>query len=225
MYKKLFLVILFLVCLLLVVILPAKLIKISKIVCQSQYGDCPTDINTRLETLVSKNLVESKKLAAGILKDNFLVSDFSTQFNLPTTLKVNLVIRKAVFALHQEGTNNFSLIDKEGYVVAISDSSNLPRVVSPDKLKNVGEKTTDKDLAALKIIEGVYSMYQVQKGTIMEESLTVELPSQIRVIFPLGTYDRDVLLGELRLIYSKIETEEGGKYKEIDLRFKNPVLR
>ena len=225
MYKKLFLVILLLVCLLLLVFLPSRLTKISKIICQSQYGDCPDNVGIRLETLVSKNLVESKKLAASILKDNFLVSDFSTQFNLPSTLKVNLVIRKAVFALHQEGTNNFSLIDKEGYVVAISDSSNLPQITSSEKPKNVGEKTTDKDLAALKIIEGVYSMYQVQKGTIIEDSLTVELPSQIKVIFPLVGYDRDVLLGELRLIYSKIETEESGKYKEIDLRFKNPVLR
>jgi hypothetical protein len=63
-------------------------------------------------------------------------------------------------------------------------------------------------------------MYQISKGEIDGNSLVVELPTAVRVIFPLdGTKDKDVLLGSLRLIYSEVTD------KEIDLRFKNALLR
>jgi hypothetical protein len=68
-------------------------------------------------------------------------------------------------------------------------------------------------------------MYQVRDFTVQDDSLLVELPGQIRVIFPLDG-DSQILLGSLRLIYSKIQNEGNPeKYSQIDLRFKNPVLR
>ncbi len=205
-----------------------RIIKISNIECFSQYGDCPVEITSKLESVKSKSLSNSKKEISKILRDNFLISDFSTQFKLPSTLKVNLVIRKAVFALRQKDTDNYTLIDKDGYVVAISNSSNLPTVIVNEKLKNVGEKVSDRDLFSLKLINGVFNMYQVNFGDIRDDSLVVELPSDLTVIFPLEESierDSDFYLGVLRLIVTKIETENSGKYREIDLRFKNPVLR
>lgn len=69
-------------------------------------------------------------------------------------------------------------------------------------------------------------MYGVQKGEITDSGLVIELPGSIRVIFPLDAPDPRVLLGSLRLVYSKITSGDMvGKYSEIDLRFKNPVLR
>ena len=53
-----------------------------------------------------------------------------------------------------------------------------------------------------------------------EATLTVELPTAVRVIFPLEeSRDKDVLLGTLRLIYSQVTD------RQIDLRFKNALLR
>jgi hypothetical protein len=68
-------------------------------------------------------------------------------------------------------------------------------------------------------------MYQVGQSSIQDGSLLVELPGQIRVIFPLEG-DSEILLGSLRLIYSKVR-EDGNLagYSQIDLRFTNPVLR
>ena len=66
-------------------------------------------------------------------------------------------------------------------------------------------------------------MYQVATGK-MDADLTVELASGVTVIFPVEG-DSDALLGALRLIYTKIQKESLGKYKEIDLRFDSPVLR
>jgi hypothetical protein len=69
-------------------------------------------------------------------------------------------------------------------------------------------------------------MYQIDTGEVQNDTLLVELPGQIRVILPLEDADSQLLLGSLRLIYSTIE---GGTnknlYKEIDMRYKNPVLR
>ena len=61
-------------------------------------------------------------------------------------------------------------------------------------------------------------MYQVNKGEMINSGLVVELPTRVRVILPLeGSVE--ILLGSLRLIYSQVTD------KEIDLRFKNPILR
>lgn len=228
MIKNLILIFLSVVFLSLLIFLPPKLIKVNRIECSSQYGDCPSEINLRLESLRGKSLGDAKKETSKILSDNFLISDFSTQFKLSSTLKVNLVIRKAIFAVNQSGTDNYSLIDKDGWVVAIATSSSLPTVVTAEKLKNVGEKVSDSQLFSLRLVNGVYSMYQVNRGEVKDDSLVVELPSSLNVIFPIEgdeTRDVDYYLGILRLIVTKIEAEEGVVYREIDLRFKNPVLR
>lgn len=225
--KKIFLALL-LIIFILAFFLPPKLIKISSVECSSQYGDCPEEINEKLQNLRSKSLIEVKKETSKILKDNFLISDFSTQFRIPGALKVNLVIRKAIFALKQKDTSNYSLIDKDGYVVAIADASALPTVIVNEKLKNVGEKIDEGNMFSLKIMSGVFNMYQLNSGEIKEDSLVVELPTPLNVIFPLEgeeTRDTNYYLGVLRLIVTKIENESSGKYREIDLRFKNPVLR
>jgi hypothetical protein len=53
--------------------------------------------------------------------------------------------------------------------------------------------------------------------------LVVDMGTGFRVIFPLEG-DEQVLLGSLRLIYSKIQTSNLNNYKQVDLRFANPVL-
>ena len=208
----------------LIFFLPPRLINILKIECSSQYGECPSEIKSKVEAVNSKNLVNTKKELKNILKDNFLVSDFSTQFKFPSTLRVNLVVKKAVFAITQVGTNNYLLVDVDGWVVGITDASSLPTLKVSDKLKNVGENVGEPYLFPLNIMGGVFNMYQAQIGEIKDGSLLVELPSSLKVRFPLSG-DVDYYLGALRLIVSKIETESPGKYREIDLRFKNPVLR
>jgi hypothetical protein len=74
------------------------------------------------------------------------------------------------------------------------------------------------------------SYYQLTQRLIADDSLIIELDDSIRVIFPLEG-DGQLLLGALRLVNSQLNS--GAKdstimksmVKEIDLRFKNPVLR
>ena len=101
----------------------------------------------------------------------------------------------------------------------------MPTLVTGENYNKAGQKVSDNDLFALKIIQGMDEMYQVTTGTIQNDTLTVDLTSGIRVLFPLEGSDPDILLGGVRLIYTKITTNYPGMYKEIDMRYKNPVLR
>ena len=196
-----------------------------KIECKAQTGPCPSEINTKLRELNSKSLFKARRSVSAIVKSSFLVSDFSTQFKLPNVLSINIIIKKPKFAILNKSTNKYNLIDGSGIILSLSDNSNLPTIVKEDVGQKPGDIISEEDLFSLKLIEGLYQMYQISIGTIQNDTLVVDLPSGIRVIFPLRDSDRDILLGALRLIYAKVTTESEVKYSQIDMRYKNPVLR
>jgi len=208
----------------LVIFLLPLIIKIQ-IECKSQFGECPDEVNAKLQTLNSSNLFSATNKASNYLKKDFLVSDFSTQFKLPNIMVVNIITKKPYFAIKDVSTGKFELVDQKGVILALTDSSTLPIVVSSESLKKVGENVSSDDLFALNLIAGVNEMYQVGYGTITNDALVVDMPVGVRVIFPLGSEDSEVLLGALRLIYTKVTTNYLGVYTQIDMRYKNPVLR
>ena len=147
------------------------------------------------------------------------------QYKIPNTLQMDVLIKKPVFAIKSSVSNTFGLIDQYGTVLALSENSTLPNIVATSDLPKVGTRVDDKILFALNLAGGVFQMYQVKDGIMSENTLLVELPGQIKVIFPLEG-DYKVLLGSLRLIYSKLQIDSNAvKYTQIDLRFKNPVVR
>ncbi len=195
-----------------------------KIECLTQYGACPPEISNQV---VSKDqtFLSAKNKIKKVLRASQLVTDFRTQFKLPNVLVVNIVIKKPSFALVGSNPDEAALVDADGRVLTTAKNSSLPTVKDINRTYKPGEDVNSSDLFALKLIEGVYEMYQVKDGFVENDSLVVELPSQIKVLFPLSG-DRDLILGSLRLVYSKVvSAEEKGKYTQIDLRFKNPVLR
>lgn len=195
------------------------------IICKNQYGDCPEPVAGELGKFSGENLFKAGADVKKNLKSNYLVSDFSLQFRLPNILLVNLITKKASFALVNLASGA-ALIDSTGEVVALAKDTTLPKVIVNEELPKAGQKVSDSDLMALKLIEGVFEMYQVNSGQVQDGTLTVDLPAQIRVLFPLDGEDPRVLLGALRLIYTRVTSAEAaGKYSEIDLRFKNPVIR
>ena len=194
-----------------------------KVACLSQYGVCSDNLYNDLGKYNGKNLFIANMGIVKFLKSNFLISQFSTQFKLPNILAVNVLIKKPVFAL-SDG-KSIDLVDNEGTVLSYANNTQLPRVTINQNLPNPGTKVDSGVLNALKIVFGLSEMYQVNFGEIRDGSLVVDLPAQIRVLFPLDE-DSQVVLGALRLIYPKVSTGDfAGKYSEIDLRFRNPVLR
>jgi hypothetical protein len=197
-----------------------------KIECKSQFGECPLEINSVLLALKPKNLFDGRQKASSYLKKNFLISDFSTQFKLPNIMLINIIIKKPYFALKDSSSGKFVLVDTKGIILAVADSSNLPTVTTSEPLKKVGEKVDSSDLFALNLISGIYQMYQVGYGTIANDALVVDMTTGVRVIFPLKDGEEpEILLGGFRLIYTKVMTNYVGVYSQIDMRYKNPVLR
>lgn len=200
-------------------------VKIN-ISCRSQYGACPEEVAGGFSKYQSGSLLATKNGISDFLKKNYLVSGYSFQFKLPGTLLINLVVRKPQYALADKVSGNIGLIDKSGTVLGINKDSTLPRVTGVEALPAPGGKVSDAMLFALKLMGGVFQLYQVNEGEIQDDSLVVDIDSHIRVLFPLGGEDTQVLLGALRLIYPRVTSGDlAGKFSQIDLRFKNPVLR
>lgn len=201
--------------LLFVVFLPSRLIKVSSVECATQYGACPSDMqfsifNFHREAGYSfSNLSKTKKEIAKILDNNLLISSYSTQYAFPDKIKVNILLKKPRFAIFDKTSSKYLLLGNDGIVLTEATETSLPTVI---------QEGGEPNLFALSLMEGIFAMYQVNRGEIVNNSLVVELPSGVGVIFPLEG-DKDLLLGSLRLIYSKVDD------KEIDLRFDAPVLR
>lgn len=189
--------------------MPGRLIKVKEFECQSQDGPCPEEIQLAISGLKFTNINRTKKEVAGLMAKTRLVSDYSLQYLFPNKIKINILLKKARFAVFNKDTGNYLLFDSKGRFLGETEKTSVPTVVQSGSTPN---------LFALFIVEGVSKISQVNKGEIVNSSLVIELPSGKRVIFPLEG-DKDLLLGSFRLIYSEITN------KEIDLRFKNPVLR
>lgn len=204
-----------------------KFIQINEVVCRSQFGPC--NLGDELLGLAGKSLYETKKEVKSVLLQEDSISDFSMQFKIPGTLEVAVIEKKPKFALKDSSSNLLALIDKEGKVLKIVEDSSLPQVITAGKLPNVGERVKEEYFFALNIVYNVSASYQVMEGRIENNSLLVNVPQGYKVVFPLSG-DKDVLLGALRLLIERLN--DAGKdsrinegITEIDLRFKNPVLK
>lgn len=209
------------------VFLPPRLVKINKLSCQSQIGACDNFLTHELSPVIGKSIYSSEKEVKKILSSEVLVQNYTVQFNLPATLKVDLILRKPVYAL-KSSTGSFVLIDAEGFVIAKVGNTNLPFVQIGDNLPNPGDKLDDRLNFALGLSKDMSFLYPGTAATIVNESLEVKLSEGPTVIFPLDG-DRELLVGSARFVISKLMTGQENlridNIAQIDLRFKNPVLR
>lgn len=205
-----------------------RLIKIGNISCTNQYGPCSDAVETKVKKTLGKSLPEALRGISQILKNDVLVSSYRTQFVLPDRLVINIVVRKPAFALKGSNQEGFAMVGKNKVVVATLPSTNLPTLKVPTNIPNVGEKVGDEQFFALEILNSMFYLYQIREGEIQGESLVINSPSGVKIIFPLEG-DKDALIGASRIILSRLnEAKEDSRIKNvtlIDLRFKNPVLK
>jgi hypothetical protein len=199
------------------------LIKV-KVNCKSQYGTCPQQISDKLTPINGKSLFYAKKTIKNIFKTEFIISDYSLQYKIPDILNIDLLVKKPVITFKYLKSASI-LVDAEGKVLSGATESALPVINIDKELPKEGQNIEGPELFALNLAVGVYQMYQVREFLLQENSLLVELPGQFKVIFPLDG-DSRILLGSLRLIYSKVRSEGNpAGVSQVDLRFTNPVLR
>lgn len=226
-YFKIISIILILVFLGITPVLIKKLIIIKNVECSSQYGACPPEIYKSTNLQIS-NLNDAKKEIEKQLQDSYLIDSFLIQYKIPSTLKVEILIKKPKYALNIKDENKYFLLDKNGLILEQNTQTNLPYVVIDSFNNEVGRVVSDELYFASKLLFSLNWQYQVGLGEIRNESLYVKLPNGLLVILPT-TGDDMALIGALRLIYSRLNESDKGirieNVREIDLRYKNPVIR
>ncbi len=195
-----------------------KLIKINKIECSLEFQKCPYISNG--------NYRDTKKQIEQQFKNDIQINNYLIQYKIPNTIKIDINLKKPKYAIFN-GSKYF-LIDKDGLIIEESSETNLPTLNKENVNLVIGEKIGEKDKFALSIINGLAYLYSINSGNIINDELKVTSSEGIIIRFPLEG-DKDVLLGSLRLIFSRLNDETKGirieDTKEIDLRFKNALLR
>jgi hypothetical protein len=201
------------------------IIPIKKISCESQFGPCRTQIEEALKAYQGENLRAAKKNISRMLASEVYIESFDIRFMLPSSLSVVVIEKKPVYALLDPEKQAIALVDKEGYIVAIEEATNLPTLVATGLVGGVGDRLSGQTLFGLEILSDMFGFWGVKQGILQETGLRVELEGGPKVIFPLEG-DRAVLISSLRLIVSKLEAEKAARVGRptIDLRFKNPVV-
>lgn len=204
-------------------------IAVRSVDCKSQFGTCSEQIFTSFSGTSDLSLRQSKKKLNEALGNNILVSDYRISFKFPDKIEVVVVEKRPRFALLNKTNNNFALVDYDGKILSIKDESNLPTVESEGKLGNVGEMVSSQQLFSLKLAYDINYVYKVKRIVLDTDHLIVELDSLPEIIFPLEG-DRKLLVGKLNFILTSLKNDQtsglaASQIKQIDLRFKNPVIR
>lgn len=200
-----------------------KLIPIKSIGCASQFGPCSAEIEGKVKKYEGQNLYDAKRGISRELKAEDGVGKFTQHFKIPSVLGIYVIEKKSYIALTRQGLGKLYLFDAEGRFIEETESTNLPILVLEE-----GEVTTDRLSArhtlAAKILHGLFSLYEVKVARVLTDSLEADITTSTKVIFPLEG-DGEVLLGSLNLIFSRLNTTQENSRIEIDLRYKNPVIR
>jgi len=208
-----------------------RLLVIKEIRCTSQYGPCSKVVEDALGDLEGTRYVDFNKDISVVFGASAYIEGYSASFKPPSRMDVEVVERKTSNALKIKDEDVYVLVDPSGKITEFVDETNLPHVQVDSKEGSVGDTVSADKLNALDIISRMYYVYAVKSGDLREGSLYVSIDSGISVIFPV-TGDTDVLIASLGLIVSNLQVEgkesridEAGVVKEIDLRYKNPVVR
>lgn len=228
--RKIFLILLVLTPMLIIYLSP-RAIKIDRIECANQYGICSEDLIDKFDMVLSINLHDTKAEIRKILQSDSTITDFSVQYKLPNILRVNVIDKDPRYAISSVNAESVAIVDSRGEIIAFTQSTNLPQVMVESRLPNVGDSIDKNTLFALKLVYGVRLSNKIADAKIENNNLFIKLEDDIKVIFPTSG-DLDILLGSVNLLLSRLNVitkdtkiDEKEIFTEIDLRFKNPVVR
>lgn len=227
-YLKIGITLLFIIAIVLFVLLVPRMLVIKNIICINQYGSCQETLNLKLENLKGKSLEEVKQEVSAIMRQDLFVKEYVLRYEIPDRVVINAISKKAKFVLKNKDRDKLALVDRDGLVLGLEENSSLPRVFISADYAAAGEKVSKRELFALNLVSDLYYFYQVKEGEMFEDRLEIYLNDGVKVIFPLEG-DRNVMLGGLKVILSRLNQDGKDsrikKVSEIDLRFKNPVLK
>lgn len=198
-----------------------RLIKIDKIECVNQFGSCSYEFQLGNYKYV-KDQIEKK------LDEDVQINSYLIQYKIPSTVKLDINIKSPKNAIYVNSTNKYYLISEDSLVLSTSDTSSLPVIKIDIGELEIGKVIDEKLKFALSMLDNLSFLYSVKEGLTDKNSLKFVSQEGVNIIFPVEG-DVDLLVGSLRIIFSRLNDETEGirmnEIREIDLRYKNPVLR
>lgn len=204
--------------------------KSTSIYCKSQYGECSKSIKEDLNKIVGKPIKKVDHSISEKLSSNKEVEKFTVTYFPVSSFKVDVIEKKSEVAVKIGQNEKFYLLGSDGQVFEEAQETVLPKVF----VANENLSISDPEIQfASKLLIEVYKYYSIDSFYIDESDIVGMYSKKIKLTFPTQG-DIDVLLGSLELLLfqlndrlqqSKIEDVRNFKVSEIDLRYKNPIVR
>lgn len=196
-----------------------RLVNIKNIECQSQFGPCNISFQVGRYDIVKKQIQDN-------LGNNVKVSSYLVQYKIPSTVKIDLILKEPRYVV--KSTSGYSYkIDRDGLVLEIG-TDDISFDLLYDLNATLGAMVDQKAFFALRLIDKIKIINSISSARIENDVLIINFSNGVKCKLPIEG-DIDVLAGSLRLIFSRLnEGRQGIRMEdvhEIDLRFKNPVLR
>jgi len=208
-------------------------VKVGSVSCLSQIGTCNSETLFRIDNVKGHDIITTKKILASELLKDIFVEEYAIRYRIPNSYQVSLVEREPKYILKSSKNSWSAIVDKNGIVLSLGEkATEYPAILTDADLLNPGEKVDDTKFFALNIAYSLFTYYNVTKtGIIIADGVVFELADGMKVIFPLAG-DREALLGSLALVLNRLNNADrnftiDGKtsFSELDLRYKNPILR
>ena len=206
-------------------------LKVDKIQCIDYKGnECDQRLVKILSSFENTRGYVATRGIDNAIKNDILTKKYSVRFAFPNILFVLITKRDPKYAMQVEGSDWIDLVDEEGYITDVADNTFLPILKIGNRIVNPGDNIDKNVLFALKIVKAVSQTYIVNNAKLKDDNIEIILKDGYKVIFP-NDGDFDTLLGSFKLIVSRLNnlkldsTIENNKFREIDLRYKNPVIR
>lgn len=206
-------------------------LRVNSVYCYVQYANCPPEITASLQPLKGRRLLlfdleeETKRL----LQSNPNVRFEKLSKQLPGAVTVTLQSQRITYALKAVDSEAYAAISDEGVVVQSEFHSEWPVfLVSQSLLESVTTSGKVAEsiqyqlmlaLTALKSTNWPVTALHLPDW----QTIEVELDQQPVLLFELAQLSNQ--LGRAQQILTQLPPETVAKTKEIDLRFKLPVLR
>ncbi len=174
---------------------------------------------------------------ASYLSTNYLINDYLIQYKIPNTLKVELNVKKYTNSFNFAGDTQYFLISSDGIVIDLKNETDLPNVIIHDfnLFKNAGQnaykqgdRVDEKIIFASELVNNLNYLFSIKEVNLYNDYITAISNEGIVITVP-NKADKDLIVGSLRLIFSRLNQGTEGirmdEVREIDLRYKNPILR
>ncbi len=200
-------------------------IRILNIECTPVESDCYNQLY--LSNYIGRDYLTVKSELTKNLTNNNLVDFFIVQYNIPSTVKVDVVFKKgSINMLVKSG--NYLIIDKNNQVLINNKNDSLPTIINEVREYSINDYLIKDDKFSIELYTKIDTIYKIKEARIYDKYLKLILDTGQVIYFPTEG-DVDVLAGSVRLIFSRLNEGVQGirmeDVREIDLRFKNPILR